>query len=129
MKTEREAALEEAGQQAFQAAGADALADLLEPLAHLRGGHVLVLGRLAHRGLGLASGGLGEEELARRQQGELGDRPRWCAGVPGSKLRIDSTVSPKNSSRTGASCSAGNTSRMSPRSEKVPGSSTSGALR
>ena len=49
--------------------------------------------------------------------------------VWGSKRRIDSTSSPKNSMRTGLRSSGGKTSRMSPRSEKVPTSSTSGLLR
>jgi len=65
-----EAAGEEAREQALEAGGAEALPDLLEALADLRGGNVLLLGGVAERGLGGGLGGGAEEELSGGQQHE-----------------------------------------------------------
>ena len=66
----------------------------------------------------------GELELGDRHEIERAQLGRWCAGVSGSKLRMDSSVSPKKSSRTGSSMPGANRSTMPPRTAYSPASRT-----
>ena len=109
---QRVAAGEQRRRQRLHALDRDALGQLVQDLGQRRVLHGQRRGPLTH--------GRGEQQLAARRRPH---RARPCSMVRWSataKVRISSTSSPQNSTRSGCSSVGGKTSRMPPRTANSP---------